>query len=382
MIRKVYFVTEHVGDTLNAGGLRSYYSLATVNSSGAKVTVFASNISCEINEEIQIIELRPRDSNNLNKYIRAFLQLYSAIRVLMYAVMSRKGTHFILTCPSYLSTLIIGLYCTLAKKRYIVDIRDLYPDVLVSVGIIGQHSLFHRVVSCLTKYVLKKSEHIICVTEGIRQKLISSYGVDPASLTLVYNGFPERLLTSREVQKYNKFTLVCFGRMGLFQDAKILSNIIQTSLDMGFNFILISSGPQFNNLVSMFEKFESFQHFGLMQRDVLWSIVSKCHVNVSIRADEEISHGAFPVRVWEGFGLGLPCLNFPPAGETGHFIQTHQVGWNLKRSDHNEIKRCLRDIWRDYRSARNRIDLKLVSEYSREKQMHKIDDVIKEFLYG
>lgn len=382
MTKNVYFVTEHVGDTLNAGGLRSYYSIKTVNSLGAKVTVFASNISSEIDEKIKKIEIRSGDGSLLGKYFRAFLQIYFSFRVLRYAVTSGKTTHFILTCPSFLSMLIIGLYCAVAKRRYIIDIRDLYPDVLVSAGIIKKHSLFHRIVFSLTKYVFKKSAHILCVTKFIKQKLISAYGVNATPITLLYNGYPAQLVTFREAQKYNKFTLICFGRMGLFQDAEILSKIIQVSLHAGFNFVLISSGPQFEELVRKFEKSDSFKHFGLMPRDDLWSIVSKCHVNVSIRGNEEISHGAFPVRVWEGFGLGLPCLNFPPEGEAGDFIHTHEVGWNLKSSDHNEIKCCLSEIRRDYCAVRDRIDLKLVSEYSREKQMHKLDNVIEGFLHG
>ena len=88
--------------------------------------------------------------------------------------------------------LLVGLAaCWLAfAKRvpFVFEVRDLWPESLIAVGVGNQNSILNKMLSAIASFLYKHSEHVVVVTSAFKDHLVQHWGVLPEKISVVENG--------------------------------------------------------------------------------------------------------------------------------------------------------------------------------------------------
>jgi glycosyltransferase involved in cell wall biosynthesis len=207
------------------------------------------------------------------------------------------------------------------RKRVILDIRDLYPEVFFQNGILRRSSFFGKIIKKIEIYMYRKSFSISTVTEGLKNEINNSN----RSTIVIRNGFDEKLFCETP-EKFDDFTLVFHGNMGKFQNIELLKSVIQyfNENDQSIKFLIIGNeGSQIDLIRNM--RSDNLNFMERIPYNEIPSYISKCHVGLSFRTDDYISRTSFPVKVFEYIGVVLPVL-VTPLSEAGHIVEEEGFG--------------------------------------------------------
>ena len=67
--------------------------------------------------------------------------------------------------------MIAHMACVIRKKKYIIDVRDIYPDVYFAQGLIRENSILGRFVKRMTSSMYSGAHGVLSVTPGLVQKI-------------------------------------------------------------------------------------------------------------------------------------------------------------------------------------------------------------------
>lgn len=126
------------------------------------------------------------------------------------------------------------------RVPFVYDVQDIWPESAVLSGML-KPGLMVRMISRLERWVYRKADHIICVTEGARQNVISK-GAAPDKVTVLPHwieekefDLPDPAATRARIREQfgwgNKFVAMFAGNLGLVQGldtiveaARVLAN--------------------------------------------------------------------------------------------------------------------------------------------------------------
>ena len=151
----------------------------------------------------------------------------------------------IATSPQILT----GYLGALLKKKnipFILDIRDLWPDAMVSLNLTTENSFIYKILKKIEIYMYKKATRIIINSPAFK-KDINKY-VDK-KIDLITNGLDDYFFnffsreSPREIKNGDKIKIIYAGNLGIAQDIKILTEIDE-KISENFIFKLIGDGSQ------------------------------------------------------------------------------------------------------------------------------------------
>lgn len=239
----------------------------------------------------------------------------------------RKGSRcdlLIISMPAYLAGMVLSIVSRLRKVPYALELRDVYPQVYAEAGLIRRKSILYRVFSYLSRLAYENAECVVVATRGL-QRVVQS-DAPTANVHCVYNGFPAEFL-SRRAEKHQRFAVCFHGVMGFFQDIETLIRVAEALHQHEVDVVVIGYGRQERLLRNGLPPNLSFR--GRLPFEQTVAEIEKCHLGLCLRKDDGISKDAFPVKVWEYLGLGIPSIVTPPC-EAGDFLESHRCGFQLE----------------------------------------------------
>jgi glycosyltransferase involved in cell wall biosynthesis len=69
----------------------------------------------------------------------------------------------------------------------VLEVRDLWPDYLLDMGVVKEGSFAARALFALERYLLRSADHVVVVTESFRERIVAK-GVARERITVVPNG--------------------------------------------------------------------------------------------------------------------------------------------------------------------------------------------------
>jgi colanic acid biosynthesis glycosyl transferase WcaI len=161
-----------------------------------------------------------------------------------------KGTYDIVLASS--PPVFIGLagwaVSRIRRIPYLFDIRDIWPEVMIEAGALGENSFTARLLSRAAAFSYRGANHLSVVTESKKNKLTQK-GISPDKISVVTNGVDLDLIDVDTVDKRqemgltSKFVTVYAGLIGAAQGVSTLVEAaIQLRDDPGYHFIIIGDG--------------------------------------------------------------------------------------------------------------------------------------------
>jgi glycosyltransferase involved in cell wall biosynthesis len=255
-----------------------------------------------------------------------------------------------ISSPAFLAALVATLWCRLRRVPYVLEVRDVYPQVYMHAGLLSASSLAYRLLLAASKYMYTGARRIIVVTQGLRASVAPLAASVP--IDCIYNGYPESLQRLRP-PKHERFTVCFHGVLGFFQDIETLIVLAARLAAHDIDMVVIGYGRK-----------ES-----LLRGELPGNL-------------DEISRDAFPIKVWEYLGLGMPSIVTPPC-EAGQFVEQHRCGFQLPAGDIEALLRTILDLRADpQRIAAIARNCDAVSpQYSREQTGKQVAQLVVQTLH-
>lgn len=308
---RVFYYSPFYYPQSQAAAVRSYWIVQTLKNAGYKVTVKSS-----INDgDATSMIINPAD-NKQGFLKRLVFEVLSGIELLIRVTFTDYNL-YVFSSPPFITNLIAHYGCRFTGKRYVIDVRDIYPDVYFAQGLIKEDSIFGKIVKRLTKSMYENSEGVLSVTPGLVNKIQT---LAPKGKTqLLINGY-DRDLFKPSSEKFPKFTVIFHGNMGKVQNIPLIVEIAKKLEKEEVDFIFIGEGPESKIFEGPIPS--NVKYLGSKKYSEIPSIIAKAHVGISARRDDDIGTDAFPVKVFEYIGVNLPVIMTPKTGIMPSMVQS------------------------------------------------------------
>jgi glycosyltransferase involved in cell wall biosynthesis len=308
---KVFLYTPFYPPQSQAAAVRCYWIGRTIKEAGHDVKTVSSISTPETKKMI----FNPAD--NKQGFLKRLVFEFLAGIELFFRILFSRADVYVLSTPPFITICMAHLACRATGKKYILDVRDIYPDVYFAQGLIKESSLVGKLIKSFTKSMYTHARAALSVTPGLVEK-IRALAPD-ATTQLLINGYDKDLFRPSE-EKFEKFTVIFHGNMGKIQNLPTILKVAEELVNDEINFVFIGEGPQAELLKGNVSK--NVSYLGSKSYLEIPTIISKAHVGFSARRDDEIGADAFPVKVFEYFGVGIPVIMSPRSGVMSRMVES------------------------------------------------------------
>lgn len=264
--------------------------------------------------------------------VRLLSEIFFGIEIGLRSFFSKSDV-FLVTSPPFFMGLIAVTLIRLKGKPYVLDIRDDYPRIFKEQGLIKETNAIYKFIDRRTTVSYKKAAIVTGATQGLVNNIIQKTGSDK-NVELLRNGYV-KAKGSSPTSKRDKFTAVFHGNLGKFQNIKLLLEVAKgLEKHEHIEFLIIGSGGQ-ENLVDQCE-LPNVNYMGRIPHDQIMDTIAECHLGLSFRIDGRISADAFPVKVYEYIGVGIPII-VTPVSEASSFVKEKNIGFEFSNNQVDEI---------------------------------------------
>lgn len=169
---------------------------------------------------------------------------------------ARKYNAVILTtAPPFLA--IIGYLVNLISKLdYICLVYDLYPDVVVKLGVIAEDNLIIRLWNRINRAIWRRSKKIVVLSNTMRDRVIAKDTAIAPKISVIHNwADPSWIKPLAKTDNWfaqqhhisNKFTVLYSGNLGHCHDMDTILDAAKLLQEQPIQFIFIGAGAKYQH---------------------------------------------------------------------------------------------------------------------------------------
>lgn len=361
-MRSILYVTL-IEDPINNGILNSQVIsvLRGVVKAGHRVTLFSAPskklFSKHSTEEVEEYKQKlsgigikffcspiPVLSNaSIRFFLIPWLILFS-LPALLFVAVNQKAE--ILHCRSYPASLVGMLVKILTGKKYIFDMRGVYPEegeFLFSSW--HKRSLNFRTWKLIEKFMLLTADHIVVVSDRFKQHVLSEYPAHADAIknkisTIVCGVAPESIVNNDipKASLHDPIRLVYSGTLDGWTSPELLAKTYRQILEHNtqHNFVLniyTTSNQELIHKAFNAEGIDSSKYFvQRLKADEVAAKLRQNDIGILVRESSVVNEVSFPVKLGEYLAAGLPVIINSALIGAGEFVLKHNVGVVLDES--------------------------------------------------
>lgn len=325
---------------------RIHYVAKALKTSGFEMTLYTSKKSKNCEEFDCITNFFSPGSNKDKLGMRLIKELLFAVESFCRLLASRQDL-YIVSSPPFTLAFFSMVALWIRGKKVVLDIRDEYPEVYFSEGLVRERGLFANILKRVEHWMYRRAWLITAVTESIRTKLLKKSSRSEQEILLLRNGYAENIepLDVGDLSQGN-FKVIFHGNFGKFQEPHLLGRIAEKCLNnsLPVQFEVYGWGANSEYLKTL--NLPNLRFHGEIAHGQMAKLVGAHHLGVSFQKEGEIAKNSFPSKVYEFIGAGIPCL-ITPKSEAGTFVEEMNVGYQFNPDSVEEIYEKLSSIVND-----------------------------------
>lgn len=234
---------------------------------------------------------------------------------------SYKPDVVISSSPPIFTSLAAIFYSKINGSKFIFDVRDIWPDIGVQLGIL-KNKFFISGLTRIEKYLLKNSDNIIVTAKGDKENISAKIN-NSEKCEIIFNGADTEIFKPiKEVEKteirnkykfpLNKKILIYFGSYNHgMNDIEILGEFLihEKVISNNIHFLSIGSGDNLNNLLNKIDNKISYTSIKSLEMNELAKLLAASDISIIPRKNiKEDTGGNIPVKCFESWAAGIPVL--------------------------------------------------------------------------
>jgi len=249
------------------------------------------------------------------------------------------------------------------KRKWIMEVRDLWPDSITAVGMLNNRHLLIRLLRMLESHFYRVASMIVVVTPHTK-RILEERRIPNNKISVITNGIPDwvnemKSCKSKRPFPETEFLILYAGNLGKSQNLTLLLDVAE--LMPQFKFIIIGDGLEKNMLIDYAEKKHlhnvTFMDAILDKRELAkW--YSYADIGVISLIEASLFEHVIPSKLFEYAAFELPVL-YIGKGEGAELVSLYRLGRvanPIKEEIFNEIARMYDNInkYRENNAERNR----------------------------
>ncbi|HEV3091504.1 MAG TPA: glycosyltransferase family 4 protein [Candidatus Cybelea sp.] len=219
------------------------------------------------------------------------------------------------------------------RAPLVVDVRDVFPDMGVRLGVWSPNGFVYRVLRLLVKALYSRAAIVVAVTESARESILHG-GASSRSVVLAPNGYDFSIpVAPRQRPERSGFEVVYAGNMGLATGLDVILDAAKLLRDRSdVRFILAGGGVDADRLAARIENesLSNVRFVGVLSR--------RKSLELLAAADATIVplHGglvdAIPSKMFDALAIGCPMI-LSARGEAVRLLQASGCGLHVEPND-------------------------------------------------
>lgn len=210
---------------------------------------------------------------------------------------------FVLSSPPFFSTVVVVIFFRILRIKYIVDVRDLYPQVMFDLKIFEEKSLIGITLKKLESIVYKGAEEITVATMGLSD-YVTNLGFKPVT---IFNGYTDNFHYSES--KKSNFTIVFHGNLGKLYDVEMMLDLAKLLENDDVDFLFIGDGDKVDLVKNC--NLRNVIHLDRMPIEKVAKEVRSSHYGIVFLNKSDMCEKILPVKALEFIGCKLPFISYP-----------------------------------------------------------------------
>jgi len=255
-------------------------------------------------------------SSNAQKLRLFITYLWSSIT---YVILHPKKYDFVYASSPPIFAAIAGcLISKLLKTRFVLEIRDIWPDAAVDIGSVDKRSLLFKISKKVERWLYQEADLIIPVTED--SKKIIELRAPGKPIRVISNGvdldmfkpIPNAPAVLDEPVATGEFRVGYVGSLGVIHDMKTLVKAAKLCEDdPDIEFLIIGDGGQREILINAIEreKPKNLRWLGLKKHEQIPAYISSFDVAVNPVYGYDIFQSIITVKFYEYLACGVPVIS-------------------------------------------------------------------------
>lgn len=287
---------------------------------------------------------------NKGFFLRVLDYLSFMFSSLVCGLLSAKKDVIIATSPQFF-TLISGFFISKIKKiPLVLEIRDLWPESIVSVGVMKEKSFLITFLKKIAISLYNQSELIVCVTNSFKNDLIKK-GVNENKIKVIPNGFEidKSLKPSESINKVlrryginnDKFITSFTGTIGMAHGLEIILDAASQVSD-DIIFFVIGEGARKKILIDKAKKRSINNIFFIDHLE--WQEIVNINQIIDVHLVHLIKNDEFkkviPSKVFESMALKKPII-MGVDGESRKILDDAECSINIEPENANDLVKAI-----------------------------------------
>lgn len=207
----------------------------------------------------------------------------------------------------------------LKKAKFVLDVRDIWPDSIATTGQIRPDSLMYRMAKHVERWLYRAADRITCVARPMAE-YIAGYGVEPPAV--IYNAIPGAYLDSVEAVERDMssvsaadapLTIAYVGNMGYCQNLGLVvaaAEKLQTAGERGIRFLLVGEGVEKAKLETRVREvgLKNVEIRGAVSKSEALRISVGSSALVLLLKDDGTMDKTIPSKMFDYLAAGRPIL--------------------------------------------------------------------------
>jgi len=278
-----------------------------------------------------------------------------------------------------------ALVAQLSGRRFVYNIRDMYPDMAVGGAIVRPGSFTARWEK-LHRWALRQATRVIVLGEDMRDRIVAK-GVDSARVVISRDGItvPETLpppdnAVAREIRGDRRFVLVHAGNLGFYGAWQTLIAAVRMLEQEGVGLVFIGEGAMKSQVEAMATGCQAVRFLPFRPASEIPLVLSSGDMHV-VTVKRGLEGVVVPSKLYPTLAAGRPVLGVTPEEcDVARIIRRTGCGVVGNPDDPATVIQAIRGVLQDSEKLRN-MGLRareIANSYDRVKQLKIFTQTIEE----
>ncbi len=368
--KHILFLTHYFPPEVNAPASRTYEHARRWVKRGAKVTVITNHPNHPHGRLFPGYENRFFSREKINNIdvirVKTFLTPNEGfgrriLNYLLYAVMAFRASmlvrHFdvmIVTTPQFFCG-ISGVFMKKMKcKTFILEVRDLWPDSLVALGVL-RNKIALRLLRSLERGMYFAADKIVATSDPLRCHIVKT-GYPSNRVFTIMNSVDLEIFDAGKSQEDNehrfqdKFIASYIGTFGMSHGLDVILDTAK-SIDekAGIHFLLIGDGAERERIIQKANelKLRNVTILPLQLKRDIARFISISDLGIVAMKNIPLFQTAIPSKIFEYAAMKKPVILATGKIEGAKLIEEHDCGLVIDPEDSTKLKEAILKLYSD-----------------------------------
>lgn len=299
------------------------------------------SLNCEKDNIVRIgINSRKYSNSILN---RLFYYLEIALKFVLLIIRDKKQYDYIFVTSPPIFTGFVGLFAKYRyKTKFILDIRDLWPESLKGVGVFN-NPLILKFFGALEIILYKKSDKIVINSLGFKEYIQKKANIAESKMVFIPNGAVKEEMAPINKEENDTKKVIYAGNLGLAQNTDMIHKLVPLLNEQGIKLTIIGYGVNKKQLIESIKEYKNVTIIKPLTRRQCFQIISEHDLGLVTLKDKEVFKTVLPGKIIDYMTCGVPIVGVID-GYAKEIVEKEQVGIACNITDPNEIMSQIKSL--------------------------------------